>query len=113
MENVSLKQFIKSTLKEISEAVIESDLELENTAVAPWRMTFKDGKEEEIYKKGQNIHFDIAINYEQASENKKGGGIAINVLKANLSNSDRLIENTTNRIAFDIPLHFHAKKNTK
>lgn len=123
---MELKDFIKSSLCQISEAILEASAELKDTdaVVNPTRMQANTDSsqaygrtlaENEVSRlEGtrivEKIEFDVAVTTEAATQ--RGGGIKISIasvgLKADGSVEDKA--SAASRIKFSIPMVFPSRR---
>ena len=101
---MELKDFIKGTISDISNAIVElnEDWSKRGMVVNPRNIKFHNEKLSR-YEDGryvQKINFNLVIS--ASDRNETGGGIMINVLKAGLSNESKT--NNTSSIEFSIPV---------
>lgn len=106
---MELKDFIKTALLEIVDAVREAQDEA--ISIAPHRITLPDVKT--IIKEHQLIEFDLAVTEtNKDSSNKEGNKIGIKVLSSEVSLEGKIgknsesVQQTTNRIKFSVPVYF-------
>ncbi len=96
---MDLKDFIKMSLLEISEAVLEAKEEA-RIAIAPG--TFSGKKQ----KDASSVDFEVSV----VTSTEKGGSIKVwSVAEGNVS-SENL---STSKIAFSVPVYFQGIKGTK
>lgn len=112
---MELKEFIKTAVTDITNAVSELQTELQNGTVVNPTIYFK--QPDDSIKHGyiavsktrlvkiMNVEFDLAIT--TAANSKKGGegGFSINVAAAKIGRLSATSSQTISRIAFQIPLH--------
>lgn len=96
---MELKQFIKTALADITNAVKESQEELDNGAVVCPEPDFTFGP-----PSFQEICFDVAVSVVSSSSGGKGVNFALEVVgfKLGAENSDKSEANT--RLTFKIPV---------
>ncbi|MCP4393817.1 MAG: hypothetical protein GY804_06070 [Alphaproteobacteria bacterium] len=109
---MQLKDFIKTTLVDISEAVYEAKNQVaDKTAIASG---FLEGE----FQQATHIEFDIAVTAKDEENNKlEGNGNIgakiIEVINANASVGKKSEQNSatehSSRISFKVPIHFGAK----
>lgn len=101
---MELKDFIKGTISDISDAIIElnKDWSKRGMVVNPKNIKYH-GETLSRYEDGryiQKINFNLVVS--ASDRNETGGGIMISVLKAGLSNESKT--NNTSSIEFSIPV---------
>lgn len=108
-DELSLKNFIKETIENITEGIQEAKDELykkyNNCPIAP---TIFDGKE---VAKEQLIKFDIAVTTAKSNSKNANGKIGINVASIGLNGNIENSQTNLNRIQFEVP--FYAQALTK
>jgi hypothetical protein len=108
---MELKEFIKVTLRELSEAIDESGLELKK------KITLTNVKLHE--KRMGNyglIDFDLAVDVSETNKKGGGGGLRISVVEAKLSKDSATASSTNSRIKFTVEADFdsfQAQRNAK
>lgn len=109
---MELKDFIKTTLLEITDAVLEAR-EKSTASIAPFRLHGRNGTEIEVITSNQLIEFDLAITEtNKGSSNKEGNKIGIKVLSSEVSlegkvgKNSETVQQTANRIKFSVPVYF-------
>lgn len=114
---MNLKDYIKTTILSINNAIIESQLELKdnNIIINPENITFSNNGNKYLNFSGeryvQDIEFDICINIEDKEEKGGKGELKIvNIIGAggSLKNESNLLQ--TNRIKFSIPVSFSTSQ---
>ncbi|MEZ5195136.1 MAG: trypco2 family protein [Bacteroidales bacterium] len=109
---MELKEFIKSTLIQVSKGIEEAKMELGSqlegkTVINPTPFQDKDlTKNDEHYKRIENIDFDIAVIVEQKKEGKAGIGVLASIVTAGVSTSSGNVNSETHRIKFKVPIKF-------
>ena len=105
---MELKNFVKEVLLEITEAVYEAKKE-SKVPIAPTLHLNKDGSEKPLDEK-QDIEFDIGLTAKDSTSesSKKGLGLAISVVKAQVGGSNKKTSETNydHRIKFSVPVYF-------
>lgn len=109
-----LKTFVSDTIKEIIDAVVDSQnyARKHNAKISPMSLSgalHAEKLENVFYDKytgryGQLIEFDVAIHALEEKGKGAKAGIGIHVLKASVGGESKLISSTTNRIKFTIPV---------
>lgn len=110
---MELKEFIKSTLIQVSQGVEEAKEELGAESVSV-TIVNPEPKGSRIYtvegdagpKRIEEIEFDIAVIVEQKSEGKAGIGVLASIVNAGLSKSTGDTNSETHRIKFKVPIKF-------
>lgn len=112
---MDLKDFIRSTITSISEAVIESqeDLKDKGVIVNPERMeTGKTGEKllrNDGWRYVQNLEFDILVAVDEKAD--KGGKAELKIAGIGSVGGGMATENlikNSNRLKFSIPVAFHT-----
>ena len=114
---MELKDFIKNTISSISEAIVESQAELEGKGVIinPEKVvTDKDGKKL-LRNNGeryiQNLDFDILIAADEKQGVDGGGKLTVaGLLSVGGTLTDETANSINNRIKFTIPVAFSTSK---
>lgn len=112
---MELKDFIKTTIVSISEAIKESQAELskEGVIVNPEKMTFGNSGNKILRDNGdrcvQDLDFDVSIFVEEKSANEGKGELKIaSIINAGSGVSSENSNKTSNRIRFSIPIAFSS-----
>jgi len=98
---VELKEFIKTTLRELSEAIDESSSEL-NKIVKLTNTTLQ------VKGKGDYglIDFDLAVDVKETNKKGASGGLRISVVEAKLGKDNETASSSTSRIKFTVEAGF-------
>ena len=110
---MELKEFIKGVLRDVTDAVSESQKELSNGAVVSPMDTNNDLKayvmKGDKYRTVSDIDFDIAVTV--SAESDKGGNIggSIRVLSASLGGKVAVTNEEVSRVKFSIPIVFNSQ----
>ncbi len=112
MNEISIKEFVKETLIEISEGIMSAQQELweqlHNFPIAPNKV---DGEQ---VAKASSISFDIALTTSTNEKSQKNGGIKIKEVDASLGKENNISKELISRIQFDVPFYPHClHKKTK
>lgn len=100
---MELKDFIKTTLIELSSAIDEAGVELhKKVAITNVNLRTKG------YGDYGLVDFDLAIASSDSSTNHSKGGASIQVLKASLGTSNEHTSGTVSRIKFTIQADFSS-----
>lgn len=106
---MELKEFIRETLIQITNGVIEAQQTLKDTGcyINPegyhLKEQIKPGYDKE-YRHVQKIKMSISVNVIEGNENKAGIGVFSSILNAGVSAKNSDTNSTTNRIEFEIPI---------
>jgi|SRR5690606_10743618 len=106
---MELRNFIKTALIEIAEAVKEADVEYEKMggSINP-KHVYGDGSYTYTAKqsivKVSNIEFSLMVTESENKSNDKTGGINLKVLTGKIGDSKNSIQAQVNTIKFSIPL---------
>lgn len=109
---MELKEFIKSTLVQVSKGVEEAKIELGYkevgiTIINPEpKGTINTASTDGSMKRIELIEFDIALIVEQKSEGKAGIGVLASIITAGASTSTGSSNSETHRIKFKVPIKF-------
>lgn len=113
---MELKEFIKTAIKDITEAVSELQSELDNGAfVSPSmpnaiaNVTFKDPANRNINRKISNIDFDVALTVGDSGVTGKEGKLGIQILSAKVCGENKSHTENVSKIAFSIPVALPAQ----
>jgi hypothetical protein len=109
---MELKEFIKTTLVQLSQGIEEAKKELGynqggKTIINPdvkGAHTFT--QDEHSIKRIEEVEFDIAVIVEQKSEGKAGIGVLASIITAGVSKSTGDTNPETHRIKFKVPIKF-------
>ncbi len=98
---MELKEFIKTTLRELYEAINESSREL-NKKVKLTNTTLR------VKDKGDYglIDFDLAVDVKESSKKGASGGLRISVVEAKLGKDNETASSSTSRIKFTVEAGF-------
>lgn len=109
---MDLKEFIKETLGQITEAVKEAKEQNDN--IAPNEIRLGKNGNPVIYhsKPGQSadnsyvsvIEYDLALTYEKTKNNKKGIAVMLGGIELGGKKDDETKDQVINRIKFSVPL---------
>lgn len=110
---MQLKDFVKATINEISEAIRELQTEMsDGTVINPTlagSALLKTSKNGDIIRSIQQIQFDVAVSVTESSSSGKNARFGIlNVLAADIDNSEKAKAGNTARLTFSIPVVFPA-----
>lgn len=110
-----LKDFIKSTITSISEAIIDTQAELKDKGVIvnPEKVEIGKNGEKLLRSDGwryiQNLEFDILVTVEEKQGNEGKGELKIaGILSVGGGLSDQSSNINANRLKFSIPVAFSA-----
>lgn len=108
---MELKDFIKTTLRELSEAIDESGMELKKKIT----LTNVKLREKRMGNYGL-IDFDLAVDVSERSKKGSGGGLKISIVEAKLGKDNETASNTNSRIKFTVEADldsFQAQRNAQ
>lgn len=98
---MDIKDFVKTTLKELSEAVEEAKNETQKKIM----LTNVSLRSKSRGDYGL-IDFDLAVEARETASSAKGGGVKISVLQAHLGKENELISSSVSRIKFTVEANF-------
>jgi len=99
---MEIKDFVKTTLKELSEAISESKQELsKNVSLSNIPLQLKG--------QGNNglIEFDLAIEARDATKGGGKGGIKIAVMQASIGKDKEALSSSISRVKFTVEANFY------
>lgn len=112
---MNIKEFIKSTISSISEAIIESQSELgeKGVIINPEKTDIGKNGEKKLHGNGaryvQNLDFDILVAVDDKLEGSGKGELKVaGLLSIGGGISDENLTKNHNRIKFTIPVAFHT-----
>lgn len=100
---MELKEFIKTTLRELSEAIDESGVELQKKVTLT--NTTLRAKSHGNYGL---IDFDLAVDVKESHKTGAGGGLRISVVEAKLGKDKEAASSSTSRIQFTVEADFDS-----
>ena len=108
---MELKDFIKTALTDITNAVSELQGELKNGAIVSPSMpnpisnvTVKDAQNDQINRPISKIDFDVAITVGSTDNTEAGGKVGIQIFSAKLGGNNENHTENVSRITFSIPV---------
>jgi hypothetical protein len=115
---VELKDFIKEAIKDISEAISETNAELDSVgAIINPEGVYTSGKDEELYgylaqndenknfrRPVHSINFDVAVSSTTKKDGKEGIGVSVVGIKLDKGKNHADENNTSSRLQFSIPV---------
>lgn len=108
---MELKEFIKTALSDITNAVSELQAELQNGAIVSpsvpnpvSNVTVKDPQNDKINRPISKIDFDVAITIGSTDNTEAGGKIGIQVFSAKLGGNNEKHTENVSWITFAIPV---------
>lgn len=100
---MELKEFIKTTLRELAEAIDESGVELKKKiALTNTALRVKSHGDYGL------IDFDLAVDVRESTRSGKGGGLKISVVEAKLGKDNETASSSTSRIKFTVEANFDS-----
>ena len=118
-KTMELKEFIKTALTDITDAVSELQEELTNGAIVSpsvpnpvSNVTVKDPQNDKINRPISKIDFDVAITVGNTDNIEAGGKVGIQIFSAKLGGNNENHTENVSKIAFSIPVvlpTFHVK----
>lgn len=100
---MELKDFIKTTLRELSEAIDESGIELEKKVM----LTNTTLRTKQMGDYGL-IDFDLAVDVKDTKSTGGGGKFKIAVVEANLGKDTQMVSSASSRIKFTVEAGFDS-----
>ena len=111
---MELKQFIKAVLKDITDAISESQRENKNGSyISPSSISIQT---EDTVTTGyiksllRDIEFDVCLTAEKSSDEKASTGIDIKILSASIASGEDSKSTVTQRVRFSIPVIYPLVK---
>jgi hypothetical protein len=108
---MELKEFIKTALSDITNAVSELQTELQNGAIVSpsvsnpiTNVTVIDPQDDKINRPISKIDFDVAITVGSTDNTEAGGKIGIQIFSAKLGGNNESHTENVSRITFSIPV---------
>ena len=100
---MELKEFIKTTLRELSQAIDESGVELKKKVMLT-NITLRNND------KGNYglVDFDLAVDVKTSKKTESGGGLKISIVEAKLGKKSETALNSTSRIKFTVEAGFDS-----
>jgi hypothetical protein len=98
---MEIKDFIKMTLKQLSEALSESKSELGKGV----HLTNTTLRSRQMGNYGL-IDFDLAVEAKSAETSGKGAGVRISVIEARLGKDKEIVSSSVSRIKFTVEADF-------
>ncbi len=106
---MELKEFIKNTLVQITEGVLDAQNELKDSGclINPEGFTLQGGQIKMGYKNEfrsiQTVKMNIAVMVTENSGTQKGIGV-VNLLKANISSDEKISNERITTLEFEVPI---------
>jgi hypothetical protein len=94
---MELKDFVKKTLRDLTEAIDESGVELKKKVVLTNTLLRANGKGNYGL-----IDFDLAVDAKASAKRDASGGLKISVVEAKLGGHGETISSSTSRIHFTV-----------
>lgn len=113
---MELKDFIKGVLSDITEAIKESQEELDNGAIINPTSTSNIANMVEVGEERYRLHevsFDVSVIAAESESSTKNGGINVKMAAGGASNENSHKEEHSSRIKFSVPLVYpsvHVEK---
>lgn len=108
---MELKEFIKTAITDITEAVSELQNELDNGAIVSPSLphpisngTIKDPDNNKVNRKISQIDFDVAITVGDTATKEAGGKMGIQILSAKIGGESQTYTENMSRLSFSIPI---------
>lgn len=108
---MELKEFIKTAITDITEAVSELQTELENGAIVSPSLpnpiantTVIDPENDRINRPISKIDFDVAITVGDTATKEAGGKLGIQILSAKIGGESQTHTENMSRMSFSIPV---------
>lgn len=108
---MELKEFIKTALSDITNAVSELQAELQNGAIVSpsvpnpiANVTVIDPQDDKINRPISKIDFDVAITVGSTDNIEAGGKVGIQIFSAKLGGNNENHTDNVSRITFSIPV---------
>jgi len=108
---MELKEFIKTAITDITEAVSELQEELKNRSIVNPSIpnsisnaTVKDPDNVNINKRISNVDFDVALTVADTGTIESGGKIGIQIFSAKIGGESISHTENVSRITFSIPI---------
>ena len=108
---MELKEFIKTAVSDITNAVSELQNELSNGAIICPSMpnaisngTIIDPENKNCNRQISKIDFDVAITVGSSDKTEAGGGLGIQILSAKIGSDNEEHTENVSRITFSIPV---------
>lgn len=108
---MELKEFIKTAITDITEAVSELQEELGNGAIINPSIpnpisnaTVKDPDNNKVNRRISQIDFDVAITVGDTSTKESGGKLGIQILSAKIVGESQTHTENMSRLSFSIPV---------
>ena len=108
---MELKEFIKTVLSDITNAVSELQAELQNGAIVSpsvpnpiANVTVIDPQDDKINRPISKIDFDVAITVGSTDNIEAGGKVGIQIFSAKLGGNNENHTENVSRITFSVPI---------
>lgn len=108
---MELKEFIKTAITDITEAVSELQEELWNGAIVSPSLpnpisngTIKDPDNNKVNRRISQIDFDVAITVGDTATKEGGGKLGIQILSAKIGGESQTHTENMSRLSFSIPV---------
>ena len=114
---MELKDFVKSTITSINEAIIDSQNELKDKGVIinSEKTSIGTSGRKHLNSKGvrfvQDVDFEISVEIDEKSEKEGGGKLKVaNLISLGGGISNEYTSTNLNKIKFTIPIAFNTEK---
>ena len=108
---MELKEFIKTAITDITEAVSELQEELKNGSIVNpsipnpiANVTVKDPDNVNVNKRVSNVDFDVALTVADTGTIESGGKMGIHIISAKIGGESKSHSENVSRITFSIPI---------
>ena len=108
---MELKEFVKTAIQDITNAVSELQSELKNGSIVSPSMpsaiansTVMDPDNGSINRKISNIDFDVALTVGDSGTIERGGKVGIQIFSAKIGGENKSHTENVSRITFTIPV---------
>ncbi len=114
---MELQEFIKNTLVQITNGVIDAQNELKGTGCIINPESFHSGNEIKIgykneYRSIQKIKMNVVVNVTENSGSKSGIGVA-KIIKAGIDSEESVSNGKVTSLEFEIPVAFPVMSEIK
>jgi hypothetical protein len=104
---MELKDYVKTTLISITEAVYEAKIAMaDKVAIAPFNLVREDETKEQMQI--SSVDFEVELLVSENATGKQTAKATLKVLSGNLEKNESDHQQKTNRLKFSVPVHFGA-----